>query len=1002
MTFTKNVDAQNGDQILDGIGETDMVARYIFDGNVKDWSRNHLHGNLLGDGKFVHDDRFGNVLSLSGNNAFVTLPDNVVADLESISVSGWVYLRSGRPGQYLFDLGMDEDHRFFASSTGTETASLMETGMLTCKKDSHPTVAVPGLVANKWLYLTIVADVPSRYIIAYINGKPVGRTNLVSKDLTGVFGRQSTKKQLYIGKSLALKDSYLNALIHDFRIYRVPLNSRQVAGIYNHVSSGNQITVNTNAQTEDDLPHFSPTAPQLYNAYLIKVSDVTVETEVGTLPRLPEYLDGTYKKGLKGPKVRVLWPNPKSNSTVLNTGRYVVKGRIPGSAVQPEATVIVTERARSIAPQAKLEAFKLGQVSLNTDVEGHKTKFIENRDKFLRTLAQTDPNSFLYMFREAFGQKQPANARPLGVWDSQDTKLRGHATGHYLTALAQAYAGCGYDKALHDKFATKIDYMVNTLYDLSQLSGKAKTAGGPHVSDPAAIPIGAGKAGFDSDLSDQGLRTDYWNWGNGFISAYPPDQFIMLEHGAKYGGQSTQVWAPYYTLHKILAGLLDVYELSGNRKALKIATGMGDWVYSRLSKLPQDTLIKMWNTYIAGEYGGMNEVMARMYRLTNNENYLKTAQLFDNIRVFFGDKEHSSGLVKNVDNFRGLHANQHIPQVIGSIETYTASNNPEYYKVADNFWHKAVSDYMYSIGGFAGARNPANAECFIREPETLYENGFSSGGQNETCATYNMLKLSSDLFMYNQQAELMDYYERALYNHILASVAEDDAANTYHVPLRPGSVKQFSNADMTGFTCCNGTALESNTKLQNSIYFKSKDNNALYVNLYIASTLQWTERNIVVEQTTTFPKEDHSSLTIKGKGKFDLYVRVPSWATKGFYVSINGQHQDLKAMPGSYLKINRNWKTGDKVELRMPFGFHLDPIMDQQNIASLFYGPILLAAQESEARTVWRKVTLNAADISKNIKGNPQQLNFTIDGVLFKPFYDSYGRNSVYLNIMLK
>src|SRR5690606_12961291 len=279
---------------------------------------------------------------------------------------------------------------------------------------------------------------------------------------------------------------------------------------------------------------------------------------------------------------------------------------------------------------------------------------------------------------------------------------------------------------------------------------------------------------------------------------------------------------------------------------------------------------------------------------------------------------------------------------------------------------------------------------------------FAAGGQNETCATYNMLKLSSDLFLFDQQAAYMDYYERGLYNHILASVAEDSPANTYHVPLRPGSIKQFGNPDMTGFTCCNGTAIESSTKLQNSIYFKSKDNRSLYVNLYIPSTLHWTERGVTVEQTTTFPKEDHTRLTVKGRGKFDLHVRVPGWATKGFFVTINGQAQKLSPEPGSYLKISRNWRDGDVVELKMPFQFHLDPVMDQQNIASLFYGPILLAAQEQEPRKEWRKITLDAKDISKSIKGDPKQLEFTIDGVVFKPFYDTYGRHSVYLDVRLK
>jgi DUF1680 family protein len=476
----------------------------------------------------------------------------------------------------------------------------------------------------------------------------------------------------------------------------------------------------------------------------------------------------------------------------------------------------------------------------------------------------------------------------------------------------------------------------------------------------------------------------------------------MLEHGAKYGTDNDKVWAPYYTLHKILAGLMDIYEVSGNKKALDIVEGMGDWVHARLSVVPTETLISIWNTYIAGEFGGMNEALARLSRLTNEPRYLETAKLFDNIRVFFGDAEHSHGLAKNVDMFRGLHANQHIPQIMGALEIYRDSKDPEYFDIADNFWNKATGDYMYSIGGVAGARNPANAECFTAQPATLYENGFSVGGQNETCATYNMLKLSRNLFLYNQQAELMDYYERGLYNHILASVDEDSPANTYHVPLRAGSVKQFSNADMDGFTCCNGTALESNTKLQNSIYFRSADNDALYINLYVPSILKWTDKGITVTQITAYPKEDHTTLTINGRGKFDLNVRVPHWATKGFFVTVNGKKQEVKAEPGTYLTISRKWKDGDKVELRMPFHFYLEPVMDQQNVASLFYGPVLLAAQEDGPRKEWRKVTLDAEDISKSISGDPQKLEFEIDGVVYKPFYETYGRHSVYLDVTLK
>jgi DUF1680 family protein len=322
--------------------------------------------------------------------------------------------------------------------------------------------------------------------------------------------------------------------------------------------------------------------------------------------------------------------------------------------------------------------------------------------------------------------------------------------------------------------------------------------------------------------------------------------------------------------------------------------------------------------------------------------------------------------------------------------------------VASNFWDIVNRSYMYSIGGVAGARTPNNAECFPAQPDTLWQNGFAQGGQNETCATYNLLKLDRQLFMYDQTAKYMDHYEQALYNHILASVAEHDAGNTYHVPLNPGAQKRFGNAEMKGFTCCNGTALESNTKLQDSIYFRSADNATLYVNLFVPSTLDWRARNIVVRQATNFPSADTTRLTITGSGRFDVRIRVPQWATRGFFVKVNGRDEAVKAQPGTYLTLSRTWRDSDTIELRMPFSFHLLPVVDQPNVASVFYGPVLLAAEESGPRTDWRNITLDTADISRSITGDPATLRFSVDGASFKPFYDSFGRHSVYLHVTRK
>jgi DUF1680 family protein len=736
---------------------------------------------------------------------------------------------------------------------------------------------------------------------------------------------------------------------------------------------------------------------------LERVPDIKAETVAGQLPRLPFTIPAVYRNKAKGPEVRVIWPSPKDNSQVLKPGTYTVTGKVPGTQFQPKATVTVKEVSRDVpAPKRLVDSFPLGQVVLDQDTRGRDTQFIKNRDKFVHTLATTNPDNFLYNFRDAFGQKQPEGVKPLGGWDSQTTRLRGHATGHYLSAISQAYAGTTYDEALRANFLQKMNYLIDTLYDLSQKSGRPAQEGGKFNADPTAVPPGPSRTGYDSNLRADAIRTDYWNWGKGFISAYPPDQFIMLEQGATYGTQNSQIWAPYYTLHKILAGLLDCYEVGGNEKALEIAKNMGAWVYARLRVLPTQTRIGMWNRYIAGEYGGMNEVLARLYRLTGDRQFLECAMLFDNINFFFGNADHDAGLAKNVDTIRGKHANQHIPQITGALETFRDTLEFPYYQIADNFWDIVTNSYMYSIGGVAGARNPNNAECFTAEPDTLFENGFNNGGQNETCATYNLLKLDRQLFMFDQTAKYMDHYEQGLYNHILASVAEDDPGNTYHVPLNPGAQKQFGNANMGGFTCCNGTALESSTKLQDSIYFKGADNKTLYINLFVPSTLNWAERNLIVKQRTDFPYADTTQIVLKGSGQFDIKVRVPRWATRGFFVKINGRAQSVKAEPGTYLTLRRTWRDDDTIELRMPLHFYLDPLMDQPNIASVFYGPVLLAAQESGPRTDWRTVTLDAGDIGKSITGNPGTLRFSIDGVAFKPFYETYGRYSVYLNVTLK
>ena len=1033
-----------GDQVLDGISETDLIARYVLDNNANDRSRNSHNATVKGEGAtFIDDAQFGRVLSLAGDKeTYLELPKEALKDAENLSVSAWVNLNADTAAQYLFEFGKGAMTNLNCALTGNDAQRSLISRM-GVDNTNVANVRAEIVPVGRWVHVAVAFDGTNKTLSLYVDGERVGRAENVATKLDQIVDNQAPDlNRLLIGSSQG-RHAALNAKLRDFRIYTIALNDEQVATIRRNATTPGALAGGENRRGRrgnrgnrgrgNRNPTVAPpTAPSPY-ATLESVPEVNVETVVGTLPRLPEELTGTYRGNAQGPPVRVIWPAPRDNSEVATAGMVTIAGKIAGSDLQPKAIVTVKPAAAAVpAPKRSLEPFSLGQVVLNPMDNGQESQFQKNRDKFFRGLAATNPDSFLYLFRETFGQPQPEGTQALRGWDSQETRLRGHGTGHYLSAIAQAYASTSYDADLHADFHKKMNYMIDALYDLSQKSGKSAEPGGPANDDPTTVPPGAGREayhnppenarrgggggggggrgsnrgnagydireGYDSHLTD--VRTDYWNWGVGFISAYPPDQFIMLEKGATYGTGDNQIWAPYYTLHKILAGLLDCYEVGGNEKALEIAKGMGVWVHTRLKAVPTATRIQMWNTYIAGEYGGMNEVMARMYRLTKDERFLEGAKLFDNINFFYGDAERAHGLAKNVDTLRGKHANQHIPQITGALETYRDTNEPIYYQIADNFWDLATNHYAYSIGGVAGSQ--ANGEAFTAEPDSLFTGGFANNAQNETCATYNMLKLTRQLFMYDQNAKFMDYYELALYNHILASVAENNAGNTYHVPLNPGAQKGFGNPNMTGFTCCNGTAIESSTKLQDSIYFKSADGGSLYVNLFVPSTLHWADKKVVVKQQTNFPYADSTKLTVNGANGTEIHVRVPDWATKGFTIVVNGSTRGVEAKPGSYLSLGRDWKDGDTIELKMPFQFRLERVMDQPNLASIFYGPVLLAAEETEARSNWRPMTLNAADLSKSISGDPSTLRFEIGDARLKPFYETYDRHSVYFDVTLE
>jgi hypothetical protein len=401
----------------------------------------------------------------------------------------------------------------------------------------------------------------------------------------------------------------------------------------------------------------------------------------------------------------------------------------------------------------------------------------------------------------------------------------------------------------------------------------------------------------------------------GYLSAFPEEFFDRVD-------SRQRVWAPYYTIHKIMAGLLDANQLTGNAQALDVLKKQADWVGFRVGRLTDEQQQRALDT----EFGGMNEVLANLYGVTGDAKYLETAKRFEHRRIL-------DPLAKGVDPLDNVHANTQIPKIIGVAREYELTGEPRYRDIATFFWDRVVHHRSFVMGG------NSDGESFFPEDQTSHHLGAAGP---ETCNTYNMLKLTRHLFAWAPSAGAMDFYERALVNHILSSQDPKTGMVSYYCPLKPGAFKTFSTPT-DSFWCCVGTGMENHAKYNDSIYFH--DAGSLYVNLFIPSELTWKEKGLKVRQLTRFPDEDSTSLTIDAARpvQLALKIRYPGWAQSGVTVSVNGSAQKTDATPGSFITIDRQWKTGDRIDLRLPMALHMEALPDDPHIQALLYGPVVLA-----------------------------------------------------------
>ena len=515
------------------------------------------------------------------------------------------------------------------------------------------------------------------------------------------------------------------------------------------------------------------------------------------------------------------------------------------------------------------EPFKISEVKLLDGPFLQATKLNE------AILLNYEPDRFLAKFRQEAGLEP--KAEHYHGWE--DNTIAGHSLGHYLTAICLMYETTG-----NEEFRERALYITDELSLCQEADGE------------------------------------------GYIGAFPDGKRILEKEVAKgdiraQGFDLNGIWVPYYTEHKVMSGLNQVYETFGYQKALDVNVAFAEWLYTVVKDLSEDQVQEM----LRCEHGGINESLAELFGYTQNQRYLELSRIFQHKAIL-------DPIIGGEDILAGKHSNTQIPKFIGLARRYELAGDQRDRLGAVNFWNMMVHHHSYVTGG------NGNHEYLGPADQLNYE---LSDNTTETCNVYNMLKLTEHIFEWTADPVVMDFYERALFNHIRATQHPVTGHVIYNLSLDMGGFKVYQDPEW--FTCCVGSGMETHSKYARNIYYHG--DNELYVVQFIASELSWKNRGVRITQQTDFPESEIMSYLIDTEKpvSFGLNIRYPLWARNGFRVLVNGTEQAVDLQPGSFVRIHRKWKKGDRIEVQIPFSLRLESMPDNPDRIAVFNGPVVLA-----------------------------------------------------------